>query len=114
MYNHVADVSLRAFVCSGVTVSFDQMCDGINDCVNGNDEFLAWCESKWRVHIQVQVNGKTAFLLPDKCLLPYYGGCSYTRPCLSSEFDVGCGPCLPGLAEANPVVSDCLSKCMSV
>ena len=32
----------------------------------------------------------------DKCLLPYYGGCSYTRICVTSEFDVNCRNCFPG------------------
>ena len=47
----------------------------------------------------------------DKCLAPYYGGCDYTRVCLTSEFDVNCGNCLPGFA-TNPadIGGPCLSK----
>ena len=47
----------------------------------------------------------------DKCLTPYYGGCDYTRVCITSEFDVNCGNCLPGFA-TNPadISGPCLSK----
>ena len=40
----------------------------------------------------------------DKCRLPYYGGCPFTRECLSSALDVGCPSCLFGFVEdpANP------------
>ena len=46
----------------------------------------------------------------DKCLLPYYGGCSGTRECISSEFDVNCRVCLGGFVERDPVVRDCSGK----
>ena len=29
--------------------------------------------------------------------MPYYGGCPYTRECISSKTGVSCGDCLPGL-----------------
>lgn len=47
----------------------------------------------------------------DKCLLPYYGGCPYTRTCIASAIDVNCGVCLPGFF-VNPSDSggECLSK----
>ena len=38
----------------------------------------------------------------DKCRLPYYGGCPFTRECLSSALDVGCPSCLFGFVE-DPV-----------
>ena len=40
----------------------------------------------------------------DKCRLPFYGGCPFTRVCLSSALDVGCPSCISGFVEdpANP------------
>ena len=51
------------------------------------------------------------FSLVDKCLAPHYGACPLTRECISSDFMVECGQCLPGFA-VNPVNTsgDCLGK----
>ena len=46
----------------------------------------------------------------DKCLLPYYGGCSYTRQCNSFDLGANCSDCLPGYFEAEPMRTDCICK----
>lgn len=49
--------------------------------------------------------------LADKCLLPYYGGCPLTRECVTSEFDINCGACLPGYAiDRFDPFGECLRK----
>lgn len=35
----------------------------------------------------------------DKCRFPYYGGCPFTRECLTSALDVGCPRCLSGFVD---------------
>ena len=54
------------------------------------------------------------FLIPclaDKCCLPYYGGCSYTRQCNSTENGTICGSCLFGYEEDPEDPSgDCIRK----
>ena len=38
---------IPTFVCSpGVFVDLNQLCDGVNDCGNGDDETSSLCESK--------------------------------------------------------------------
>ena len=37
-------------------------------------------------------------IFTDKCLLPYYGSCSFTRECESTDLDVNCRFCRPGWA----------------
>ena len=35
------------FVCTpGVNIPLDQLCDGVNDCANGDDETNTLCESE--------------------------------------------------------------------
>ena len=46
----------------------------------------------------------------DKCLLPYYGGCPYSRQCITSKFTVYCDDCLFGFAEDPTNIGACLSK----
>ena len=49
----------------------------------------------------------------DKCRLPYYGGCEFTRECISTEFDQTCGLCLPGLTpdfSGDPAFGPCIRK----
>ncbi len=42
----------------------------------------------------------------DKCSLPYYGGCQFTRLCFSDEGDtVICGQCLAGFI-TNTITSN--------
>ena len=102
------------FMCTPLAQNMDELCDGVANCDSGNDETLLFCESKLiqfgvcYMYVQSTVS---EFINGDKCLLPYYGGCPYSRECVTSEFAVNCGPCLPGFAP-NP--SDrggiCLSK----
>ena len=103
------------FVCTpniqNITIS--QLCDGHANCDRGEDETTTLCESEF-ISYEQAIN--TLILLPlylttDKCLIPYYGGCSYTRECITSEFDVNCGGCLPGFVE-NPAntAGDCLGE----
>ena len=47
----------------------------------------------------------------DKCLHPYYGGCSKTRLCTSTENGTICGSCLFGYEEDPEDPSgDCIRK----
>ena len=47
----------------------------------------------------------------DKCLLPHYGACPYTRLCETSVFGVRCGLCLPGYARnVTSLSGDCIGK----
>ena len=49
----------------------------------------------------------------DKCLLPYYGGCSYSRECQTATFQASCGDCLPGfVSDPNNLGGDCLGECI--
>ncbi len=46
-YTKRVTAPIPAFVCSaGKFVELDQLCDGVNDCGNGDDETVALCESK--------------------------------------------------------------------
>ena len=49
------------------------------------------------------------FISADKCLLPYYGGCDYTRECETSRLQVTCGDCLPNLGRVE--VSGAVARC---
>ena len=51
-------------------------------------------------------------IVPDKCLLPYYGGCHETRMCVSARDSVSCGACFPGRNLVNlwPLFDACGSK----
>jgi hypothetical protein len=76
---------IDVFTCtSGENVELFQLCDGNRDCGAGDDETTPLCE--------------------NKCRLPYYGGCPFTRQCLTSALDVGCTDCLTGFVPdpANP------------
>ena len=38
--------SQRMFTCTpGISVELDKLCNGVNDCDNGDDETTALCES---------------------------------------------------------------------
>ena len=41
------------------------------------------------------------YLIADKCLAPYYGGCDTIRECVNSRNNVSCGGCLPGFMEIS-------------
>ncbi len=44
----------------------------------------------------IGILSKLHFSQLDQCLLPYYGGCSYTEICESDEISENCNSCLPG------------------
>ena len=49
----------------------------------------------------------------DKCRLPYYGGCDFTRECVTTTFGQNCGSCLPGLTpdlSGDPIAGPCIRK----
>ena len=48
------------------------------------------------------------YMFLDRCLLPYYGGCSLTRQCVSAS--TSCGECLVGYVEGNSSDIDCTGK----
>ena len=107
-------------------MGLDTLCDGEPDCnrqtvcggdptCNANiatspDEVNPLCESKF----------PSIFLAPciiscfhaDKCLLPHYGACPYSRLCETSVFGVRCGNCLPGGARQTRFDStgNCIRK----
>ena len=98
------------FRCTGEeAVTLDLLCDGINQCAGGQDERNFICESKLYIctlairnvdlyhthphYIHLYV---TILHFADKCRLPYYGDCDYTRECVTTEFGQNCGNCLPG------------------
>ena len=53
------------------------------------------------INVIINYNNYHSFSI-DKCLIPYYGGCPTSRECITSEFDVNCGNCLPGFFPAFP------------
>lgn len=57
-----------------------------------------------RMHYHVLIVYNRVTVATDKCKFPYYGGCPFTRECLTSALDVGCPRCLPGFVDdpANP------------
>ena len=46
-------------------------------------------------------------LCTDKCVMPYYGGCPYSRKCYSSHTGASCGGCLPGFTQS-------LGRCVGI
>ena len=48
------------------------------------------------------------FFPADKCRLPFYGGCSYTKQCATSSLSANCRDCLPGLVDIGEF--DCVRK----
>ena len=51
------------------------------------------------------------FSATDKCRLPHYGGCPFTRVCLSSAYEVRCSTCVSGFVE-DP--ADPHGECLNV
>ena len=92
----------RQTVCGG-----DSTCDA--NIATSPDEVNLLCESKcpnisWMLYIILYFHA-------DKCMLPHYGACPYTRLCETSVFGVRCGSCLPGYAR-NPAdfSGDCIGE----
>ena len=50
------------------------------------------------------------FSLPDKCLLPHYGGCDTTRACVSGTFTANCGDCFDEYVEFEPEPLDACNR----
>lgn len=97
------------FECTvGEVVTLDRLCDGNADCGAGDDETSPLCESETMQATNFHFNFSVC-LSTDKCRLPYYGGCVFTRECLSGALDVGCPRCLNGFVE-NP--SDPSGECL--
>ena len=87
------------------------LCDGTDNCGGGNDETTALCESQQKTE-NLSLTLFSCFPT-DKCRLPYYGGCPYTRECITSEFDVNCGACLSGFIQDpnnNTAFAPCIRK----
>ena len=134
------------FLCPGPeTVMLEGLCDGSNDCPNGEDETNLLCESKlypdspsetWvfqgillaednayctpcmptldlYMYVHAHYNSN-ALYLADKCRLPYYGNCDFTRECVTSPFSQVCGNCLFEYTEdqfaADPANDPCIRK----
>ena len=105
-------------------MELDTLCDGEPDCnqltvcggdpnCNANvgtspDEVNLLCESKFPC-----ISWMPCIFCShaDKCLLPHYGACPYTRLCETSVFGVRCGLCLPGYARnVTSLSGDCIGK----
>ena len=98
------------FACSpGDLIDVLQLCDGNEDCEGGDDETTALCESE-SVYYVVVGHHYHLYLSLIVCLLPYYGGCSFTRECETSELDVNCNSCLEGFGERDPEADNCSGK----
>ncbi len=92
--------------CGGMApIPISTLCDGVDDCgpaggSSGQDEVLVLCDSELHNGLAILHFVSSLFFSHlDKCRLPYYGGCDYTRICSSSVFDANCGSCLPGYFE---------------
>ena len=89
------------------------MCGGDPTCdaniATSPDEVNLLCESKYPSIFWILCFSLCFHV--DKCMLPHYGACPYTRLCESSVFGVRCGSCLPGFAR-NPAdfSGDCIRK----
>ena len=107
-----AGMNRPVFTCSpGENVLLEKLCDGVRDCAGGNDEVTPLCESKLNcmccgskmciaTYIHYIASSQIiCFVLADKCRLPNYGGCPYTRECVSSALNAGCTRCLTGFVE---------------
>ena len=60
-------------------------------------------------------NDSELFNFTDKCRLPYYGACHFTRECVSTEFGQNCGDCLSGLTPdlaGDTTTGPCIRKCI--
>ena len=99
------------FVCTpGKDVLMSALCDGTDNCGGGNDETTALCESQLQTSLSLSLSYCFSLCSTDKCRLPYYGGCPYTRECITSEFDVNCGACLSGFIPDPNNNTNCIGK----
>jgi hypothetical protein len=61
---------------------------------------------------QIASTSAASVCVPDKCLLPYHGGCDPTRFCVSTSSGANCGECLPGFVDNGQ--RSCSRKCIEI
>ena len=67
------------------------------------------------IHVYVTTHyDSNALYFADKCRLPYYGDCDFTRECVTTAFGQNCGDCLSGytqdLTADDPDSAPCVRK----